>query len=250
MTQRAPGWVPLAHRRIRNLTERSPLIESKLFAGLDAAALSAVEKAARRVEVDKGAPLFLQDDPADAIFLILKGRVKLVQHTHDGRQVTLRYMTAGDTAGIVAVLEKAVYPASAVAAVAVTALRWNGRDFATLLDRYPAIAKNVIPFLVARVHEVQEQVRELATERVERRVARVLIRLVRQSGKKTAEGVLIDMPLTRQDMAEMTGTTLYSVSRILSAWETQGVVRVGRKKVVVRDAHGLAQIAEDLPVAE
>jgi CRP-like cAMP-binding protein len=222
----------------------SLLKESRLFAGLDAEALAAVSAVARRIDLAKGAPLFHEGDAADATFLILRGKVKLVQHTADGRQVTLRYMAAGDAAGISAVLEKAVYPATATPATPTTVLRWGGRDFARLLDRYPRIAKNVIPMLVARVHEVQEQLRELATERVERRVARVLLRLAGQTGVKSAEGVLIDMPLTRQDLAEMTGTTLYSVSRILSGWEGQGVVKIGRKKVVVRDLRKLTFIAE------
>lgn len=229
------------------MIEPALLSDCRLFSGLAPDVIAALAAAARRVTAAKGEALFLQDDPAGSFFLLLKGKLKLVQNTPDGRQVTLRYIAANETAGIVSVLEKAKYPATALPVEPITALRWGGREFSRLLDKYPAIARNVIPLLVQRVHDVQEQLRELATERVERRVARVLIRLVRQAGKKTAEGVLIDMPLTRQDLAEMTATTLYTVSRILSNWEAQGVVHVGRKKVVVRDARGLARIAEDLP---
>jgi CRP-like cAMP-binding protein len=93
---------------------------------------------------------------------------------------------------------------------------------------------------------VQERLRELATERVEQRVARTLLRLARQVGRKVEGGVLIDMPLSRQDLAEMTGTTLYTVSRILSQWEQQHLVETGRERILIRQPHGLVAIAEDL----
>jgi CRP-like cAMP-binding protein len=91
--------------------------------------------------------------------------------------------------------------------------------------------------------------REMATERVERRVARALLRLAREAGKRTEAGIEIAMPLSRQDVAEMTGTTLYTVSRLLSAWEQDGLVETGRQRVVIKQAHALVKIAEDLPDA-
>jgi CRP-like cAMP-binding protein len=82
---------------------------------------------------------------------------------------------------------------------------------------------------------------------VERRIASALIRLTRQTGKRTERGVLLDLPLSRQDLAEMTGTTLYSVSRTLSGWEQQGLIESGRERIVILSPHGLVTIAEDLP---
>jgi CRP-like cAMP-binding protein len=87
----------------------------------------------------------------------------------------------------------------------------------------------------------------VATERVERRIAHALLRLVRQAGRRVEAGVEIDFPLSRQDVAEMTGTTLHTVSRTLSAWESQGIVESGRQQVVIRKPHALVAIAEDLP---
>ncbi len=108
------------------------------------------------------------------------------------------------------------------------------------------MAVNALRFLAGRLHELQDRYRELATERVERRVARAVLRLARQAGRKTDAGILIDLPLSRQDLAEMTGTTLYTVSRILSSWESAGLVEVGRERVVIKRGHGLVSIAEDL----
>jgi CRP-like cAMP-binding protein len=95
-----------------------------------------------------------------------------------------------------------------------------------------------------RVQDAHTRVKEMATEDVERRVAHALLRLVKQSGREVDQGVLVDFPVTRQDIAEASGTTLHSVSRILNAWEDAGVVIVGRQKVIVRDIEGLALIAE------
>jgi CRP-like cAMP-binding protein len=115
-----------------------------------------------------------------------------------------------------------------------------------LMMACPGIALNAIQILAGRVRDFQDRIRELTTERVERRIARALLRLARQTGHKVDEGVLIDLPLTRQDLAEMTGTTLFTVSRTLSQWEAQGLVHAGRERVVIRFPHGLVSIAEDL----
>jgi len=92
---------------------------------------------------------------------------------------------------------------------------------------------------------MQERFRQATTERVERRLARTIIRLALQAGKKVDEGILIDLPVTRQDLAEMSGTTLYTASRLLSQWENQELVISGRTKVIIRNPRGLINIAED-----
>jgi CRP-like cAMP-binding protein len=79
---------------------------------------------------------------------------------------------------------------------------------------------------------------------VEHRVAQALLRLVHQSGRKVKEGILVDFPITRQEIAEVAGTTLHSVSRVLSGWQEAGLVVVGRRKVIVCDVEGLSRIAE------
>jgi len=84
----------------------------------------------------------------------------------------------------------------------------------------------------------------MSTEEVERRIAHALLRLAHQGGRKTEDGVLIDFPISRQDIAQMTGTTLHTVSRIMSAWEKVGLVSSGRQRVVICDPHRLYLLAE------
>jgi CRP-like cAMP-binding protein len=95
-----------------------------------------------------------------------------------------------------------------------------------------------------RLQEAQTRIREMATEEVERRVAHAVLRLIEQAGKQEGSGIRIDFLISRQDIAEMTGTTLHTVSRILSAWEAKGLVKGGRQKLLVRDAAGLQMLAE------
>jgi CRP-like cAMP-binding protein len=114
------------------------------------------------------------------------------------------------------------------------------------MELFPGLALNGLRLVAGRFQELQSRYQELATERVERRVARTLLRLARQTGRRTEEGVLIDLPLSRQDLGEMTGTTLYTVSRILSNWEQQALIQTGRERVIICNPHGLVVIAEDL----
>lgn len=116
------------------------------------------------------------------------------------------------------------------------------------MTEYPSIALNAMSDLATRVEELRDRYRELATECVEQRLAQALIRLAAQTGTQTQAGVLIDVPLSRQDVAEMIGTTLYTVSRILGAWERIGLVDVGRQRVEILDRAGLKGVADAGPV--
>lgn len=113
--------------------------------------------------------------------------------------------------------------------------------------RYPRLALNGMKLIAEYFVHLQSRYHELSTERVEQRVARAVMRLVRQTGRKVNKGILIDMPLSRQDLAEMTGTTLFTISRILKGWEQKGFVLSERERVTIIQPHELVIIAEDLP---
>jgi CRP-like cAMP-binding protein len=110
--------------------------------------------------------------------------------------------------------------------------------------RHPALASNTLQTIGSRLQDAHTRVMEMSTEQVERRIAHALLRLVQQAGRKVEQGIEIDFPISRQDLAEMTGTTLHTVSRTLSGWESQGLVEGGRQRIVVRDPHRLFTLAE------
>ena len=113
------------------------------------------------------------------------------------------------------------------------------------MAKYPVLAAKTLQTVGERLQESHTRIIEMSTEQVERRVAHALLRLVQQAGRKVEAGIEIDFPISRQDIAEMTGTTLHTVSRILSAWEGQGLVDGGRQRIVLRDPHRLFKLAED-----
>lgn len=217
------------------------------FQRLQPAELEVVRQAAWLRPVAQEAYFFHQGDPATTFYILVDGRAKLTEVTPEGQQILVRFVGPGEAMGIIAALSKVVYPLSAQAVENCLALAWEGEILEQLMERYPRIAIDGLRLVSRRWHELEERFRELATERVERRVAQALLRLVRQAGRKVEHGILIDLPLSRQDLAEMTGTTLYTVSRILSRWEQQNLVEAGRERVLICYPHGLVRIAEDLP---
>lgn len=223
------------------ITQTSP------FQGLQPTELREVHRAAHFRRVERDTFFYHQGDPAIRFYILLTGQVKLTEVTADGQQLLVRFVSPGEALGIIAALENTFYPLSAQAVDDCLALAWDSQSLERLMERYPRIAINGLRLVSQRWHELEERYRELATEKVERRVAQTLLRLIRQVGRRVEGGILIDLPLSRQDLAEMTGTTLYTVSRILSQWEGQKLVETGRERVIVRYPHGLALIAEDLP---
>jgi CRP-like cAMP-binding protein len=218
-----------------------------LFRGLSSGELSRVAKASRQQSLETGRYLYYEGDPADQVFALLKGKIKLSQVTPEGQQVILRYVSSGEAFGVISVLSEASFPVTAQTVENSLVIRWDRETMYGLMEAIPRISINAVRILAGRVREFQDRIRELSTERVERRIARALLRLASQTGVKVQEGVLIDLPLSRQDLAEMTGTTLFTVSRTLSQWETRGIIQTGREQVIIRFPHGLVSIAEDLP---
>jgi CRP-like cAMP-binding protein len=234
-----------------NVTDPFPstiqtLQNSQLFHGLSPADLHAVCNLAGHRRIEPGGFFFHQDDPATTLFLLMRGQIKMTQIGPEGHQVLVRFVNAGEGFGAIAAMSGMTYPLSAQAVEECVAVSWDELTLKQILSTYPVITHNVLQLVTSYFKQLQERYRELATERVERRVARSLLRLVEQAGRPVERGVLIDLSLSRQDLAEMTGTTLYTVSRILSGWERAGLVDVGRGRVMIRRLPGLEAIAEDL----
>jgi CRP-like cAMP-binding protein len=218
-----------------------------LFRSLKEAELATIADAAWHRQVERGAFFFHEGDPAGILYVLAQGRVKLTQVTADGQEVLLRFAELGEMFGGLGMLGDTQYLVSAQAVEDCLALAWDSDTMTGLLERTPRLALNALQMLAEHVRDLQDRYRELATERVERRVARTLLRLASQTGRKMPGGILLDMRLSRQDLANMTGTTVFSVSRILSRWETQGLVKSRRERVLIRNPHALVVVAEDLP---
>ena len=224
--------------------DRSVVADLPMFAGLEASKLDEILKQAQSVRYPKGTNVFDQDAVAKSFFVLLHGHLRVTKLTPNGQQVVVRFVAPGEIFGIAKAIGCTTYPGTATAVVDSVALVWPSAAWPRLVERNPALAANALQTVGSRLQEAHTRVVEMSTEQVERRVAHALLRLAKQAGRRVEEGVQIDFPISRQDVAEMTGTTLHTVSRIISAWEDQGWVEGGRQKIVIREAHKLFVLAE------
>lgn len=227
-----------------NRLDRSLIAGLAPFKGMLPADLDHMLRHARSLRVAKNEAVFEQEEEAHSFFLLLDGHVRVVKTTPDGQQVIVRYISPGELMGIAHALGRNTYPASAIAAVDCVVLAWPGSLWPEFAANFPSFAANTYQTVGTRLQDAQTRVVEMSTEQVQRRVAHALLRLVKQTGKKTDEGILIDLPISRQDIAEMTGTTLHTVSRLLAAWEEKGLVKSGRQQVTVVEPHRLLVLSE------
>ncbi len=198
----------------------------------------------RRVE--EGEYFFMQGDPAEHSYLLTHGQVKLLQSNRLGQVVNLRTVYPWQLFGALgAVRTTADYPASAQALEDSTSLATPSAHLKELLGRRPNLSMDMMQEMTLYIQEMQSRYRELATERVEQRICRAMLRLAAQSGQRVEDG--IELSISREDLAEMTGTTLHTVSRVLAEWHRQGLVEAGRERVRLVQPHALVRIAEGLP---
>jgi CRP-like cAMP-binding protein len=195
----------------------------------------------RRIEPNGS--YFRQGDVAQHFFFLIQGRLKVTQVTPEGRQVLLRIVHPGDLFGVARVLERPDYPGTATAAVQSMALTWDSSQWDHITERHPTLAMSALHAVARHVQELHARIGELSTADVERRIANALLRLAATAGRSTGSGILIDFPITRQDIAEMTGTTLHTVSRILCLWAERGIIESSRLRVVVRSPDQLLSVA-------
>jgi CRP-like cAMP-binding protein len=221
----------------------------------------------RRVEVFKDAPpddldlivgrsilrsieedgfFFLQGDPAAYVYVLVSGRVKLLQSNTAGQLVNLRTVKEWEMfAALGAVRPGAAYPVAAQALEPSSALAIEADFLREMMQTRPYLNFGLMQLMTGYINELQARYRELATERTERRLALALLRLASQVGKRIDENEpTVELPLTRQDLAEASGCTMFTVSRTLAEWERQGILEAGRGRVLIRNPHGLVKIAE------
>jgi len=199
--------------------------------------------------MEEGGFFFLQGDEATYLYILTTGQVKLMQSNPNGQQVNLRTIYPWQMFGALGAVrtDGATYPATAQTLEDSTALAVPSLFLRSMLETRPYLSIDLMNLMTTYIQEMQARYRELATEKVEQRVANALVRLAGQAGIKSQKEAGIELSFSRQDVAEMTGTTLYTVSRLLSDWERKGILKTGREKIIVLKPHDLVRIAEGLP---
>lgn len=221
------------------------LKQARFFAHLAGAALEDVNSRFQEVHFQQDEWLWHQGDAADHLYVIAAGQVKLLQHTAEGKDVLLDLAAPGELIGGLAAFGNTSYDGAAQAHTDCCVLRVTTQAFQQLLELHPTITLQVLEFAGSQLQLAREAIRGLSVDTVEQRLARTLLRLAEKHGEADEEGVLIQMPLPQQDLAALTGTTVETVSRVLSQFRSRGLIRSGRRWVALSDQVELQRIADD-----
>jgi CRP-like cAMP-binding protein len=223
------------------------LAQSTLFAALSAEEQSEVARQFSPHYYEKDDYLFWEGEPAEWLVLVTAGQVKMIKHSESGRETILATFGPGQIVGEVGVLVGETYPATAQALEPASTLNLRRDDYTELVRKYPDLAWALIQELGRRLQGAHETIRSLAVEKVERRVARVVLRMANTAGERLDDGtVRISVPLSRQDVADMAGTVIETAIRALSKFQKQGLIETREGHIVLLEAHRLVAIAEEL----
>lgn len=220
------------------------LLRSRIFDGLTAAERAAWLASASTLTAKRGHTLARQGEPARSFYLVSSGFLKLLQVTSEGAELIVRFVGPGEPFGGVVALGDAPYPVTALVVQPSELRVWPRERLAELLAKFPQVRTNIMREMTAHMTDALTRVRELTTARVGQRLAQTLLRLARQCGRVTPEGTLITHTLTRQELAELTGTTLYTVSRTLTRWEAAGLLQSRHRQLLLRSISRLEQAAQ------
>lgn len=233
------------------MNDRDLLAQSALFAPLSGEVRATVAQQLVRRTWEKDDYLFFEGDRAEWLVLVVQGRVKMLKHSESGRETILATFGPGQIVGEVGVLVGETYPATAQALEAATTLSLRRDEYADLVRAHPDLAWALIAELGRRLQRAHETIRSLAVEKVERRVARVLLRMANTAGERLEDpgvpgAVRITVPLSRQDIADMAGTVLETAIRAMSKFQKQGWIETRQGHIVLLQPHRLVTIAEEL----
>jgi CRP-like cAMP-binding protein len=215
-----------------------------MFEGLSLSAYEEIAMLARPRTFAGEEVLFLQGQPVKNLALLRSGSVKITQLAPNGNEVLLWMHGAGSVVGAISEPIAGQHTCTARAMQPGTALVWEYMTLQRMMRENPQIGRNISVILSSRLNELEERFREVATEKVAKRIALALLRLLKHVGRKVQDG--IEVSLTREELAQMTGTTLFTTSRVLSRWGEMGFVSPRRESVLVRDQNRLELAGEDV----
>jgi CRP-like cAMP-binding protein len=248
------------------MNEADLLAHSALFFPLSDAERRGMGRQLLRRSHEKDDYLFLEGDPAEWLVFVVEGRVKMIKHSESGRETILSTFGSGQIVGEVGVLVGDVYPATAQALEPTVTLSLRRDQYVDLVRTHAELGWALIQELGQRLQRAQETIRSMAVEKVERRVARVLLRMAATTGERV-EGagppkavhddrsavqaepppvVRITIPLSRQDIADMAGTVVETAIRTMSRFQRQGLIETREGRIVLLKPHQLVAIAEEL----
>jgi CRP-like cAMP-binding protein len=194
---------------------------------------------------DKGDVIFREGEPSDRFYTVVEGRVKVVKYAPHGKELILEIFGAGDPFGAVAAYEGSPFPASAITLETTRVLSITRRDFFTLLERHPEIARGLLLGLTHRLMELTHKLAQLSSGGVEERLASFFLKMADRMGEDRQGRLVIPMALSRQDLADMVGTTIETAIRIMSRWGREGIVTTEKGSFTIENRAALERLAHE-----
>lgn len=243
--RRAPVVAQSVHpERCTSARRLAALQQVPFFTGLSVAELTEVNEHFRASAHEVGDTIYFSGDPATRLHVVTEGKVKLLRHTASGQDILLDILTPGEMFGGLPVLGEATYDDTAQAQSPCCTVGIDAGHFAAILERYPAVALAVLTIVGDRLREAHDRISDLVATPLEVRVATALVKLGQKLGVVHDGRLLIETPLSRHDLAGMTGATTESVSRVMSQFRRDGLIESGRGWTMLCDPDRLAQMAE------
>ncbi|MEO8218002.1 MAG: Crp/Fnr family transcriptional regulator [Acidobacteriota bacterium] len=217
-----------------------PFDQIPILATLTAEDQLAIGPLCRMRDYEKGGVIFREGDPADRFYFIHTGRVKIVKSAGD-RDIIIELLGAGEPVGVVAAFQQRAFPATAVALEAVSLISFPEREFSQLLDSRPEITRGLLAGLTLRLMMVNQRLAAM-TGSAEIRAARLFLTLAARIGHSRSDGVFIPMPLSRQEIADLLGTTLETAIRLMSRWQKEKLLLTKKTGFVIPRLDSLQEI--------
>ena len=220
------------------------LKKSNFFSSLSETTLKEISRLFVEEKYQRDDYIFFEGDAPEWFYVVKEGKVKLVKHSDTGKDVILQVFAPGDMFGEVSLFDRKPYAASAQAMEPSTILKLSRKDFFLLFGRHPFVATEMIMELGRRLREAHATIKSLAVERVEQRIAHILLKLADKLGIPDNGGIRINLSLTRQDLADMAGTTVETTIRIMSRFTKSKIVKPVNGKILILTPQTLRRISE------
>lgn len=210
------------------------LKKSEIFSSLKDDELRNISKLIETVTYKNNENIFVEGDPSDKFYLVAGGSVKILKHTMMGKDIILEIMSQGDVFGGVAVLDKKPFPASAQAMESTTIVWISRQNLLRIMDEYPILKLEIVKYFSDKLRDAHEMLKNIATERVEKRIASLLLKLSEKIGVDDDGYRKLDFPLTRQEISEMVGTTVETCIRTMSKLQKRGIIKSSNGRISIK----------------
>lgn len=213
------------------------------FRGLSHEDVFNINKLFNDVHYPADGAIYYAGDKANRFCVIASGSVKLMKNSAEGHAALIDILRQGEFFGSLESFGDTVHQETAIAQTSVCILKINSENFRDILNKYPACALKVLDIVAKRLSDAQEMIRQLSASSIESRIVYTLLKLSEKLGEQKEVGLLIQIPLSRNDIAEMTGTTPETASRIMSQLQREGIIKTGRKWIAIKDVRKLKELS-------